>query len=172
MDEREPTTHIHDLYRQISEQHLTRRTVLKRATALGLSAPVIAGLLAACGGDDDDTPDPTATTATSAPTIPPEKTSQYVALTFTGGHGSSHRIGEQIVLCYGSLAGQYIRLLDYQPPGTLNNVIREGVDDGTGECISGIIEGPAGYEVFRIEAWNASRTSVVDYAELWIIVTQ
>jgi peptide/nickel transport system substrate-binding protein len=68
MDTPEPSTRIRDLHRQIGEQRLTRRMVLKRTTALGLSAPVIAGLLAACGGDDDDTPDPTATTATSAPT--------------------------------------------------------------------------------------------------------
>lgn len=33
---------------------LNRRQVLTRAMALGLSAPVIAGLLAACGGDDVD----------------------------------------------------------------------------------------------------------------------
>lgn len=36
---------------------LSRRDVVKRATALGLSAPVIAALLAACGGDDDDDSD-------------------------------------------------------------------------------------------------------------------
>ncbi len=36
---------------------MNRRDVLKRSLALGLSAPVIAGLLAACGGDDDDDDD-------------------------------------------------------------------------------------------------------------------
>jgi peptide/nickel transport system substrate-binding protein len=45
---------------------LSRRTVLKRGVALGLSAPIIAGLLAACGGDDED--DPTATTGAAEPT--------------------------------------------------------------------------------------------------------
>lgn len=44
---------------------LSRRGVLKRAVALGLSAPVVAGLLAACGGDDDDDDAPTATTGAS-----------------------------------------------------------------------------------------------------------
>ncbi|HEX5167233.1 MAG TPA: hypothetical protein VFV93_17635, partial [Thermomicrobiales bacterium] len=35
---------------------LSRRAILKRGTALALSAPAIAALLAACGddGDDDD----------------------------------------------------------------------------------------------------------------------
>ena len=48
---------------------LNRRDVLKRGAMLGLSAPVIAGLLAACGSDDDDddgsddTAEPTNTTA-------------------------------------------------------------------------------------------------------------
>ena len=45
---------------------LTRRSVLKRGMALGLSAPVIATLLAACGDDDDDD-EP----ATTDPTQPP-----------------------------------------------------------------------------------------------------
>ena len=40
--------------------HYDRRQVLKRAVALGLSAPAIAAVLAACGGDDDDD-EPTAT---------------------------------------------------------------------------------------------------------------
>lgn len=57
------------------EREINRRSVLQRAIALGLTAPAISALLAACGGDDDDeTPsatadagatDPTATDATS-----------------------------------------------------------------------------------------------------------
>ncbi len=51
---------------------LSRRDVLKRGALLGLSAPVIAGLLAACGDDDDeggdDAPEATATTATGGQT--------------------------------------------------------------------------------------------------------
>ncbi|HYI13939.1 MAG TPA: peptide ABC transporter substrate-binding protein [Thermomicrobiales bacterium] len=57
-----------DLFAAAQSRRLSRRAVLKRATALGLSAPVIAGLLAACGGDDDDA-DPTNTSgATDEPT--------------------------------------------------------------------------------------------------------
>lgn len=93
-----------------------------------------------------------------------------MGLSITGGHGSTHSIGDRVTLCYSSQPNQYIRLLDYQPPNQLNNVIREGVDDGRGECISGTIEAPPGGERFRIEAWNALVTSVVDYAELWINV--
>ena len=55
---------------------ISRRAVLKRAAALGLSAPIIAGLLAACGDDGDEdagdeSPDVTNTTgATGADTTP------------------------------------------------------------------------------------------------------
>ena len=46
---------------------LSRRDVLKRSAVLGLSAPIIAGLLAACGDDGGDEPDaPDATNTTSA----------------------------------------------------------------------------------------------------------
>ena len=52
------------LYDEIIAGRLTRRTLLKRAALLGLSAPIISGLLAACGGDDDDE-DPTEPAAES-----------------------------------------------------------------------------------------------------------
>src|SRR5215210_1503325 len=38
------------LYRDLLAGTLTRRDVLRRAVALGLSAPVVTALLAACGG--------------------------------------------------------------------------------------------------------------------------
>ncbi len=60
---------IDELRQQIFAKGLNRRDVLKKSLALGLSAPIIAGLLAACGGDDDDDDDggdePTATEASS-----------------------------------------------------------------------------------------------------------
>jgi peptide/nickel transport system substrate-binding protein len=53
-----------DLFRQASR--LSRREVMRRGLALGLSMPIIGYLLAACGGDDDDddTGDATSTTST------------------------------------------------------------------------------------------------------------
>ncbi|MEZ4571704.1 MAG: peptide ABC transporter substrate-binding protein [Thermomicrobiales bacterium] len=44
---------------------MSRRDVLRRSLALGLSAPLVAGLLAACGDDDDD--DDAAGDGTTAP---------------------------------------------------------------------------------------------------------
>ncbi len=46
---------------------LNRRQVLRRGLALGLSAPLIAGLLAACGDDDDDDDDDTSDDPTNTP---------------------------------------------------------------------------------------------------------
>ena len=50
-------TGLEELQQQVLARQIGRRDVLKRALALGLSAPVIAGLLAACGDDDDDDDD-------------------------------------------------------------------------------------------------------------------
>ena len=64
------------LQEQVLLGQLNRRSVLERAMLLGLSAPVIAGLLAACGGDDDDDDDDddaTATTAAARPARPPPR---------------------------------------------------------------------------------------------------
>lgn len=60
---------LDELREEVLQGRLDRRTVLRRSLALGLSAPVIASLLAACGDDDDDdddtgqTEDPTPTEA-------------------------------------------------------------------------------------------------------------
>jgi peptide/nickel transport system substrate-binding protein len=52
-----------DLLEQIRAGSISRRDVIRRSLALGLSAPLITALLAACGEDDDD---PTATPTQAA----------------------------------------------------------------------------------------------------------
>lgn len=52
------------LREEIFTNRMNRREVLKRATILGLSAPVIGSLLAACGDDEEE--DPTATVPPAA----------------------------------------------------------------------------------------------------------
>ncbi|RIK38076.1 MAG: hypothetical protein DCC58_17145 [Chloroflexi bacterium] len=68
----------------MSDIRMNRRSVLKRALAMGLSAPVIAALLAACGGDDDDS-SPTATSSTGGATA----TTGAAATPTSGGGGTT-----------------------------------------------------------------------------------
>lgn len=83
-------------------QPVTRRQFLKRATAIGVSVPAFASLLAACGGDDDDEPTPVPPTPTqgsvptpgpsggATPTSAPEPTATTAAAaTPTSGGGAA-----------------------------------------------------------------------------------
>jgi peptide/nickel transport system substrate-binding protein len=69
MDDR--LSDVDTLRAALAARRIDRRALLLCATALGLSAPVIAGLLAACGGDGDDdaagADQPTAATGASQP---------------------------------------------------------------------------------------------------------
>jgi peptide/nickel transport system substrate-binding protein len=88
---------IESLRRHLEAGHLSRRTFVKRATALGLSVPAISAILAACGGDDDDDDDggteatSAATSATGAESTPTERSitvDQNVTATTGSGDAS------------------------------------------------------------------------------------
>lgn len=68
MDERREQALAQRLIELATVMRYDRRQILKRAAALGLSAPMIATVLAACGDDDDDDDD----TAADEPTATPE----------------------------------------------------------------------------------------------------
>ncbi|HYI15923.1 MAG TPA: peptide ABC transporter substrate-binding protein [Thermomicrobiales bacterium] len=118
---------------------LNRRDVLKRGAVLGLSAPIIAGLLAACGDDDegDDTADPTNTTGTGgseATAAPDEGEGDATATegteegedegdaTATEGSGSEEPAGERG-------GGGHLRLLYWQAPVIMNPHLANGTKD-------------------------------------------
>ncbi len=63
----QPEFGLERLQEEVLAGKLSRRQVLKRSAVLGLSAPIIAGLLAACGGDDDEEPTTAPAEATTAP---------------------------------------------------------------------------------------------------------
>ena len=132
-----------DLLREeILNGKLNRRAVLKRAMVMGLSAPVIAGLLAACGGDDDDggddTPDATNTTATGggeATEAPddeeasPEATEaadegEDDATATTGTGGSTDAPTGQ-----GRGVADLLKILYWQAPTILNTHFSQGTKD-------------------------------------------
>ncbi len=107
---------------EVRQGRLTRRDVLKRAAALGLSAPAIAALLAACGGGGGA---PTATsgttggaptgTATAAGGSPTAAASPTTAATgqYTGTRGG----------------GELLKLLWWQAPTILNGHLSQGTKD-------------------------------------------
>lgn len=106
-----------DLLKEATEGRLTRREVLKRAAALGLTAPAIAALLAACGGDGGSEETPAAGEATQP--------AGGAASPTTGG-GEATPAGEE-----GGEAGGHgeLRLLWWQAPTILNAHLSQGTKD-------------------------------------------
>jgi len=100
--------------------------------------------------------------------VPAAKASTFVGLSITGGHGSTHRIGEQVTLCYTSKVNQYIRLASTQVG--ITTVLRPGVDDGNGECFLGTVTSPTGVDTIRIDAYTANGATFLDYAQISILV--
>jgi len=113
---------IDDLYSGIVAGRLNRRDVLKRGAALGLSAPIIAGLLAACGGSESTpTSAPQATTAPGGEaTKPAGGEASPEATTPSGGETPGQGRGK----------GDLVRLLVWQAPTTLNTHFSQGDKDG------------------------------------------
>lgn len=68
---RSPKVDFATLLDDVQSERLTRRAVLRRGAMLGLSIPAIGGLLAACGGDDDDANDATSTSGTGETDVSP-----------------------------------------------------------------------------------------------------
>ncbi|RIK47247.1 MAG: peptide ABC transporter substrate-binding protein [Chloroflexi bacterium] len=133
---------------------LSRRAVLKRATALGLSAPIIAGLLAACGGDDDDTsptatsaPPPAATATTPPAAEPTATTAPAPEPTATTGGGSTAPTATTAPAPEptattpaepegpGRGLGDLLRILYWQAPTILNPHFAQGDKDSSASSL-------------------------------------
>jgi peptide/nickel transport system substrate-binding protein len=123
---------------------LSRRAVLKRGAMLGLSAPVIASLLAACGDDDDDddTTDaaPTATsgggaqaTATTGGAEPTATTGGAAEPTATTGAAAEATATTAPATEAGG--GGLLRLLWWQAPTILNPHLAQGTKDYDASCL-------------------------------------
>jgi peptide/nickel transport system substrate-binding protein len=121
---------------QLRDKNLSRRDVLKRGAALGLSAPVIAGLLAACGnGNDNNSETSTSTTATTG-TAP--STGAGAGTPIPGGSpaagGEASPVatkGESEGAAGGGQRGGAgnVRLLYWQAPTILNPHFSQGTKD-------------------------------------------
>ncbi|MBX6341501.1 MAG: peptide ABC transporter substrate-binding protein, partial [Thermomicrobiaceae bacterium] len=115
-----------ELMREVTEGKLTRRDVLKRAAALGLSAPAIAALLAAGGGGGGGGATattgttgggPTATTGTTGGASPTAAASPGTSATgnYTGSRG----------------AADLVKVLYWQAPTILNPHFSQGTKDSS-----------------------------------------
>ncbi len=142
------TKKINQLWDEVNGGGLSRRSVLKRSLALGLSAPVIAGLLAACGGDDDDdsgdaatntpssgggTEDATPTEASAAPGANADATQTAEAMsmepTATEGTSEEPTATESSAEPMTRGGGGKITLLYWQAPTILNLHLGQGTKD-------------------------------------------
>ncbi len=85
-----------------------------------------------------------------------------VGLAMTGGDGSHHRDGECVVLCYFAKAGVEIKLTASIPAGIPATVLRQGLDDGLGECFLlrlPVLKATGGAIPFGIEIEAVSATA-------------
>jgi peptide/nickel transport system substrate-binding protein len=126
-------TSLETLRESILAGRLTRRGVLKRAVALGLSAPVIAGLLAACGDDEEEGGDEPEATSGGAGSEATGATGDATEATDEGeeaeGEATEATSGEAPS---GMTRGQFdmLRLLVWQAPTILNTHFSQGDKDG------------------------------------------
>ncbi|WP_038040020.1 peptide ABC transporter substrate-binding protein [Thermorudis peleae] len=101
---------------------MNRREVLKRAAALGLSAPAIAALLAACGGGGGNAT-PTPTTAPAAQPSPTQATTQQATATKPAATATTQPTAQK------RGAGGQLKLLWWQAPTILNPHLSQGTKD-------------------------------------------
>jgi peptide/nickel transport system substrate-binding protein len=142
-------------YQKLMEEavngRVSRRTVLKRAVALGLSAPAVAALLAACGSSSSNTP--AATTASSQSTTAPTTaaTTASGGSTATSPSGTSGTPGATAAASAAATTaantgprggGGAIRLLWWQAPTILNCHLSSGTKDFDAAriCLEPLIE--------------------------------
>ncbi len=129
---------LRNLYEQAITGAMSRRQVLKRAAALGLSAPAIAALLAACGSSNKTTPTtasaststsssggttPAATTAATSTSAASPEASATSASTSTTTAGA------------GRGKGDTLNLLWWQAPTILNGHLSQGTKDFDASCV-------------------------------------
>lgn len=138
------TPELKRLYAQAASGKLTRRQVLRRAAALGLSAPAISLLLAACGGSSSKTTATTSSAATTAPTsaattaaggTTPAATKAATSAAGTPSAAGSPTGGAtaanvKVLTSTGSRGDQgELKLLWWQAPTILNSHLAQGTKD-------------------------------------------
>ena len=123
---------LRNLYDQAMSGALSRRQVMKRAAAMGLAAPTIAALLAACGSSSKTTPSAaSAATSTTAPASTATSSSGTSAATpaATSAAGTAAATATQAAAGAGRGKGDQLKLLWWQAPTILNAHLSQGTKD-------------------------------------------
>ena len=126
-------TGLETLREEVFAGQLSRRLVLKRAMALGLSAPIIAGLLAACGDDEDEPAEAEATSPGSAgdATEPADAEATEPAASGDATEPADAEATEPAASGSGGErgGGGQIRLMYWQAPTLMNPHLTSGTKD-------------------------------------------
>jgi hypothetical protein len=87
-------------------------------------------------------------------------------MTITGGHGSSHKVGEQVQICYTVANTQRYKVYDTATP---NDIFDQGVGNGVQKCVQGTVTPPFGADTIRVDAVN-TQGGLIDFASISIVV--
>jgi len=126
---------------------LSRRAVLKRGVALGLSAPAIAALLAACGSSSSKTATSASSASTAAPTTAATTAAGATKATTASSTGATPAATTAATATQAAAAGPRggggaLRLLWWQAPTILNCHLSSGTKDYDAArlCLEPLIE--------------------------------
>ncbi len=125
---------IQQLYEQAITGKITRRQVLKRAAALGLAAPAIAALLAACGSSNKSTPTTGAASTSASGTTPTTSSggsggSTPAATTAASPGSTTAATTATTTAGAGRGVGGTLNLLWWEAPTILNGHLAQGTKD-------------------------------------------
>ncbi len=129
---------LRSLYEQAISGAMSRRQVLKRAAALGLSAPAIAALLAACGSSNKTTPttaSASTSTSSSGGTTPAATTAATSTSAASPAASATSASTSTTTAGAGRGKGDTLNLLWWQAPTILNGHLAQGTKDFDASCV-------------------------------------
>jgi peptide/nickel transport system substrate-binding protein len=120
---------LRNLYHQAISGAVTRRQVLKRAAALGLAAPTIAALLAACGSSSKTTPSAASASTAASTTAPTTSSGATTGTPKATSPSSGTPAATTAAAGAGRGKGGQLKLLWWQAPTILNSHLSQGTKD-------------------------------------------
>ncbi|MEX2236963.1 MAG: PT domain-containing protein [Dehalococcoidia bacterium] len=110
------------------------------------------------------TPAPT-TEPTPEPTpVPTQPPTDSVSVTVDRGEGATYQVDDSITICYTVSRPMQIDIVDISADGSTKTLL-SGMDDGQGDCFSGVVAPPIGLEEIVIYGENGAQDSTYFYVE-------